>query len=134
MAVLSDLHVGPGARAKDLCPAGIDSHAIEDAYKDTFLTFLRKNSIVASYLVLPGDISHFGDPSEVKLASQVISEVAKMLKVKRDHLIFVPGNHGSALTNCVPNTPIDANGKLTLSKIGIAKTKASYDPRGNLVR
>ena len=93
IAVLSDLHVGIGARARDLCPEGLKTKAVESGYKDKFIEFLKKQSIRADYLVLPGDISHFAQPVEVQMASQIVLEVAETLKVEPERIVFVPGNH-----------------------------------------
>src|SRR5205085_9431237 len=67
--------------------------ATDTRYIETFLEFLHKQSLKANYLVLPGDVSELADPSEFKLASEFISEVVRTLHLRRDRLIFVPGNH-----------------------------------------
>ncbi|MBZ5491305.1 MAG: metallophosphoesterase [Acidobacteriia bacterium] len=93
LAVMSDLHVGIGARSKDLCPDHIATNAVESGYKGAFLEFLRKRSIRADYLVLPGDVSHLAQPAEFELASKFVLEVVKRLQVGKENIIFVPGNH-----------------------------------------
>lgn len=92
IAVMSDLHIGYGARAKDLSPYA-DSKAIETDYKKIFLAFIKKQKIKADYLVITGDISDRAQPSEFNLASGLIKEVAKELKVALKHVLFIPGNH-----------------------------------------
>jgi UDP-2,3-diacylglucosamine pyrophosphatase LpxH len=92
LAVLSDLHVGIGARAQDLRPDDL-SRSLESGYKKKFLAFLRQQSIRADYLILPGDVSHMAGPSEFKLASELVTDVAKQLDVPQKRILFVPGNH-----------------------------------------
>jgi hypothetical protein len=47
LAVISDIHVGEGARAKDLCPAnapGRDTKP-DDNYREKFLRFLKDKKL-----------------------------------------------------------------------------------------
>jgi len=95
LAVISDVHVGEGARAKDLCPAnapGRDTKS-DDKYIEKFVKFLRSNSITADYLILPGDITNHAKPDEVKLASEFVEKVSAALEVGLTSIFFVPGNH-----------------------------------------
>jgi 3',5'-cyclic AMP phosphodiesterase CpdA len=93
LAVLSDLHVGLGARSTDLSPYPFPDTRDTD-FRKRFIEFIAKNKdIRPDYLIVPGDASHRGQPDELKLASQVICECADVLKVKYDKIIFVPGNH-----------------------------------------
>ncbi|MCK4417785.1 MAG: metallophosphoesterase [Candidatus Latescibacteria bacterium] len=92
LAVVSDLHIGNKARAKDLCPYE-ESEAIEKTYRETFLEFINQQDIRADYLLIPGDVTDGAQPDEVKLASEVISEIAKALNVPLERIVFVPGNH-----------------------------------------
>lgn len=94
LAVISDIHVGEGARAKDLCPAGVPGrdNKPDDKYRDKFLKFLEKNNIKADYLVLPGDVTNHAEPNEVQIASDFIVDAARVLAVN-DNIVFVPGNH-----------------------------------------
>lgn len=58
LAVISDVHVGEGARAKDLCPAnapGRDTKP-DDKYIEKFVEFLKSKKIKADYLILPGTL------------------------------------------------------------------------------
>ena len=98
IAILSDLHVGPSAKAQDLCPiecAG-DSNKYREKvenYIDDFHNFLSGENITADYLLVPGDITQDAHPMEVQLASGFLHGVQKQLGVADDHLLFVPGNH-----------------------------------------
>lgn len=101
LAVMSDLHIGLAARAKDLCPEPAVDHEdykkyntkIENDYKQKFIEFVHREGVTADYLVLPGDITHRADPREVSLASEFILQAADALRVPHDKIIFTPGNH-----------------------------------------
>lgn len=102
IAVMSDLHVGLAARAKDLCPEPPPTPRkdalkyktkVDDAYKQKFLQFLQSETISADYLVLPGDITHQARPREVQIASEFILQAAEALCVSQNKIVFVPGNH-----------------------------------------
>lgn len=92
IAVISDLHVGKKARGKDLCPYK-ESEAIEEDYREKFLEFINQQDIRADYLLIPGDVTNSAQPDEVKLASEVISEIAEALNVSLERIAFAPGNH-----------------------------------------
>jgi UDP-2,3-diacylglucosamine pyrophosphatase LpxH len=92
LAVISDLHVGHGARAKDLCPHP-DADLREEGFTDSFVTFLKREKIRADYMLLPGDVSHRAQPDELSLASDVLLRIAQALGVSRSRILFVPGNH-----------------------------------------
>lgn len=102
LAVMSDLHVGLAARAKDLCPEPPANKKKDRAkyntktdgtYRHNFVQFVEANHITADYLVLPGDLTHKAQPQEVKIASDFILQAADALKVPHANIIFVPGNH-----------------------------------------
>ena len=102
LAVISDLHIGLAARAKDLCP---EPPAIkkadrkkyqeknEDSYRQQFFRFVEMNEITADYLILPGDITDQAKPQEVEIASEFILQSADALGVAHDKILFTPGNH-----------------------------------------
>lgn len=102
LAVMSDLHIGLAARAKDLCPeppAASRKHRAkynaktDNAYRERFLQFVREKGITAHYLVLPGDLTNRADPQEVQLASEFVLQAADALNVSPDKIVFTPGNH-----------------------------------------
>jgi len=102
LAVISDLHVGLAARAKDLCPeppAAPRKHRArynakaEDTYRQKFVQFVRDKGVTADYLVLPGDLTDKAQPREVQVASEFVLEAADALGVPHDKIVFVPGNH-----------------------------------------
>src|SRR5689334_23033318 len=92
LAVLSDLHIGYGARAKDLCPYS-DGKQIETGYRERFLKFVKKHKFKPDYLIIPGDISDRAQPPEFELASELVLELAETLEVSKNRVLFVPGNH-----------------------------------------
>lgn len=95
LAVISDIHAGEGARAKDLCPLnspGRDTKP-DDNYREKFIRFLADKRLKADYLILPGDVTDKAKPDEVKIASDFIEEARKALDVKAENVVFVPGNH-----------------------------------------
>jgi hypothetical protein len=101
-AVMSDLHVGLSARAKDLCPVppatprknrNRYNAKTDDAYKQRFFEFVNRENITADYLALPGDITNKANPREVHLASEFILRAADALGVPHDKILFAPGNH-----------------------------------------
>jgi UDP-2,3-diacylglucosamine pyrophosphatase LpxH len=95
LAVISDIHVGDRARARDLCPdnaPGRDAK-LDEKYKERFLQFLKTSALRADYLVLPGDVTSGAQPDEVKIASEFIAAAAVALGVRMANVLFVPGNH-----------------------------------------
>jgi len=93
LAVISDLHVGKAARAKDLCPSPHNAGMIDDTYQQKFCDFVRANELQADYLLLPGDITDSAQPDEVQIASEFIATATKALGVAPERVFFVPGNH-----------------------------------------
>jgi len=101
-AVMSDLHIGLAARAKDLCPVPpkvprkdykkYDSKS-DANFRQDFVDFIASENIRANYLVLPGDITNRATPQEVALASEFILQAADALQVPHDRIVFTPGNH-----------------------------------------
>lgn len=102
LAIISDIHVGLGARGKDLCPEPPAiprkdrdkyNRKTEDAYRQKFVEFIMHKRITADYLVLPGDLTNQASPNEVQLASEFIRQAAEALGVSYDKIVFAPGNH-----------------------------------------
>lgn len=121
IAVISDIHAGEGARARDLCPTTFKTRAsiLDDDYQGKFFQFVSDNCLSADYLVLPGDVTDTAHPEEVQLASEFIVAAAKALGVKETNIVFVPGNHDVDWT--VMSSP-DATG---------LRRKQRYDPIRN---
>ncbi len=102
LAVMSDLHVGLAARAKDFCPEPPANRRrdrsrydrkVEDNYTQQFIEFLQQEEITADYLVLPGDLTNKAHPEEVELVSEFILRAADALGVQHEKIVFAPGNH-----------------------------------------
>lgn len=108
LAVLSDLHVGEKSRAKDFRPT--DTGRMGDVdYKKNFLEFISKKKISADYLIIPGDITNKAQPNEFRLASQIVSEIARAFSINDNKIIFVPGNHDADWMP-MKNDPTDKTG------------------------
>ena len=67
IAIISDIHIGLGARAKDLCPKPSSKRKkelqdynkkIEDNFVERFLSFVTDNDLQADYLMISGDLSN----------------------------------------------------------------------------
>lgn len=100
IAVISDLHIGTKARALDLCPHELPPEKKVGKTKDflkSFREYVESAAFISSgpvdHLVITGDISNQADPLEFRLAHKVMREIAESLKVRDDHVHFVPGNH-----------------------------------------
>ena len=102
IAIISDIHIGLGARAKDLCPKPssnkrkelqVYNKKFEDNYFERFLSFAKDNDIQADYLMIPGDLTHRSHPNEIKMASELIEKLRIVLKVDETKVVFTPGNH-----------------------------------------
>jgi 3',5'-cyclic AMP phosphodiesterase CpdA len=99
IAVVSDLHIGSGARGLDLCPHFLeDSKKIgrEPDYLATFEALAASLDIAAnpiSMLCVTGDISNGAHVEEFKCADMAIQRIAKSLSVPNEKIYFVPGNH-----------------------------------------
>lgn len=91
VAVISDLHIGSGAKSKDFSLAGTDA-AIDD-YLTEFRNFVATEDIKADYLLVPGDITNSACKPEFELASERISQIANCLHVPESKILFCPGNH-----------------------------------------
>jgi len=91
LAVISDIHVGKGSRAQDLCPAGLDK--VDKQYVTKFLDFVQRRALRADYLLIPGDITDEAQPNEVETASNFVLAAAKALQIEATGVMVVPGNH-----------------------------------------
>lgn len=92
IAVLSDLHIGEGARTADLCPSG-GGPALRVPFKKLFLDFVSQASIRANYLLIPGDITSSCQSAEIDAASDFLAEIAVAMEVPEQCIAWVPGNH-----------------------------------------
>lgn len=92
IALISDLHVGDGARSNDLKPAASLTEG-ENGFLDRFEDFCKDADIYADYLVVTGDVTNRASDEEIQHASHVITHVAECMKVDKENVIYVPGNH-----------------------------------------
>jgi predicted phosphodiesterase len=93
IAIVSDLHVGDGARSRDLDPNDDGSGIRDEKYIEQFAKFCQTQGIKANALVIPGDITNHATPDEFQLASEKLNAIALALEVPTDRILFVPGNH-----------------------------------------
>ena len=102
IAVISDLHVGPGARAADLyvSPKGSSHHPQEPVLDPDYLKRLEKLTKTTlntegsiDLLCITGDITDTGQPEEFRRASEVVLKISEILGVQEQQVVFVPGNH-----------------------------------------
>ncbi|MCF5467527.1 metallophosphoesterase family protein [Pseudomonas syringae] len=92
VAVISDLHIGSGAKAKDFSLPGAGG-GIVDNYISEFRNFVESEGLRANYLIVPGDITNSACKPEFELASERISQIASFLTVPESNILFCPGNH-----------------------------------------
>lgn len=92
IAVISDLHIGPGNRTPELNPFALPGTA-SDGFKDAFHTLIEEQKISADFLIVPGDIADRGHPNEYRLAAEMIQFVADELGVRDDRIVIGLGNH-----------------------------------------
>ncbi|CAI8993210.1 metallophosphoesterase family protein [Pseudomonas brassicacearum] len=92
VAIISDLHIGGGAKSKDFSIDNV-SGAVIDNYLDQFKAFVVKEGLGADYLIVPGDISNSASKEEFVLASSLIKQIAVSLGVDERKILFCPGNH-----------------------------------------
>lgn len=72
------------------------------------------------FIFVTGDIAFSGQKKEYERASDFFNEALKILKVTRDHLFFVPGNHDiqrSKFTNYISNILAETNSEKEVSVI-----------------
>lgn len=92
VAIISDLHVGAKARRFDFQP-GARAVTGVSPYLEEFKTFITAQSIAADLLLVSGDIANAAHPHEYELAGKKIAEIADVLQVRSENIVFVPGNH-----------------------------------------
>ncbi|MBC6986177.1 metallophosphoesterase family protein [Alteromonas sp. BZK5] len=94
LAVISDLHVGDYARAKDFNPSE-GEHSVIDCFMDSFKSKFGKCDYKCDYLFVAGDITNRANKTEFDLATVRILEIAETLTVPESNIFIVPGNHDS---------------------------------------
>src|SRR4051794_38782117 len=93
IAIISDIHIGPAARAKDLAPSPGADDRRDAQFLHRFESFVRNEGLSADLLIVAGDITSEAKHSEFMHASTIVLKVAEWLGVERDKIFFVPGNH-----------------------------------------
>ncbi len=100
IAIISDLHVGTGARALELCPhtpSRDDLVAKDQAFLQAFASLCESEAFKASgpidALCVTGDISHEAHPLEFRRANEVLAFLMAQLGLQEHQVYAVPGNH-----------------------------------------
>ncbi|WP_420262644.1 hypothetical protein, partial [Citrobacter portucalensis] len=70
--VISDLHVGTTARAKDFCTEVSGASAITENFIDEFRDLVKLEGITATHLLIAGDITNRAEMYEFEVAAQRI--------------------------------------------------------------
>jgi len=97
IAVISDLHIGEGVYAKDLCPYSDSAKKINSSdFIGTFASFISREKIEVDYLIVAGDISEKSRTDEVVKASEVLNNFMGILNVAKEKTFFTVGNHDNS--------------------------------------
>jgi 3',5'-cyclic AMP phosphodiesterase CpdA len=91
--VISDLHVGTTARAKDFCTEVSETSAITENFIEEFRDLVKLENITASHLLIAGDITNRAELYEFEVAAQRINDIIQILDIDLKNVFFVPGNH-----------------------------------------
>ncbi|MDK9681827.1 metallophosphoesterase family protein [Pseudoalteromonas shioyasakiensis] len=96
LLVISDLHVGPKARAQDFStvPDDMSCRNTPD-YLNDFKNLVKTEDIKVSHILIAGDITQSALYDEFELAASNIIKIAEILNVKKTDIFFIPGNHDS---------------------------------------
>jgi 3',5'-cyclic AMP phosphodiesterase CpdA len=95
LLVISDLHIGIKAMAKDLCPYPSTDFK-DEKLVEKFLEYLddyQKRVGTFDYLVIPGDITHQSNLSEYDCGQAFLNRVLTRIGLTESEVVFVPGNH-----------------------------------------
>tara|TARA_B100000700_G_scaffold37345_1_gene36913 strand:- start:12087 stop:13319 length:1233 start_codon:yes stop_codon:yes gene_type:complete len=96
LLVISDLHVGPKARAQDFSTVPDDMSCRNTPnYLRDFENLVKTENISVSHILIAGDITQGAEYSEFDLAASNIMKIAEILNVKETDIFFIPGNHDS---------------------------------------
>jgi 3',5'-cyclic AMP phosphodiesterase CpdA len=61
--------------------------------RDDLLLLKRDHGLVPDLLVVSGDLAEWGMPQEFKDVLHFVEQLTKLLGLKRDRVVLVPGNH-----------------------------------------
>ncbi|WP_196229341.1 metallophosphoesterase family protein, partial [Dickeya solani] len=69
--VISDLHVGKTARAKDFCTLSSDAtSAITENFIEDFRELVQSENLSATHLLIAGDMTNSGEIPEFEMAAE----------------------------------------------------------------
>lgn len=91
--VISDLHVGTAARAKDFSTEISGVSSLSENFINDFNELIETEQINATHLLIAGDITNRGESYEFDIAAERIKDIIKILDIKQENVYFVPGNH-----------------------------------------
>ncbi|MBY7250047.1 metallophosphoesterase family protein [Enterobacter roggenkampii] len=91
--VISDLHVGTTARARDFCTEVSGASAITENFIEEFHDLVKCENITATHLLIAGDITNRAESYEFEIAAERINDIKNILKIDERNIFFVPGNH-----------------------------------------
>ncbi|EMX8932958.1 metallophosphoesterase family protein [Enterobacter asburiae] len=115
--VISDLHVGTTARAKDFCTEVSGTSAITENFIEEFKDLVNAEKITATHLLIAGDITNRAESYEFEIAAERIKEIKNILNINDNNIFFVPGNHdGNWQQEKDASERYDDKGKIILAK------------------
>lgn len=89
--VMSDIHAGPSARPEEWRTG--NGASARGNYLDQFLELCSREKFEAHYIFVPGDLTDTGQHGQFVTASNLIEVVASKMKVRKNNVLAVPGNH-----------------------------------------
>lgn len=94
LLVISDLHVGPKARAQDFStvPEDMACRNTPDYLKE-FEDLVDESKLEVTHILIAGDITQSAAYEEFDKAAEKIKQLANKLNVEESRIFFVPGNH-----------------------------------------
>ncbi len=93
--IISDLHTGKKAKAKDLCPYSDGIHKddkLVSSFIDSVNLYIENNGKI-DYIIIPGDLTNQSNLIEYNCASAFLEKLVVEFNIPLEHILFVPGNH-----------------------------------------
>lgn len=91
--VISDLHVGETARAKDFCTGDSGLTALAEDFIQDLKDLVENEKIEATHLLIAGDITNKAEIAEFEIAASRIQDIMNIFNINAKNVFFVPGNH-----------------------------------------
>jgi len=96
LLILSDIHFGPDSCSKDFSNEdNPPKHLVipSTSMKDSLIEIINKQHKQLDGIIVTGDLTSKGKPSELKGCFEKIIEIAKQVCVDNDNIFFTFGNH-----------------------------------------